>query len=119
MAARAQTPFVYPCRFVRVIDGDTIVVDIDCGFDVWMRNQTIRLSDIDTPEVFGPNASQAGQDARAFTAAWLLDAKGLTLVSRKYDDREKYGRILGRIYREGDGVSLNTALADAGHRKGS
>jgi endonuclease YncB( thermonuclease family) len=111
------TPFVYPCKLVRVVDGDTICVSIDCGFDIWMLNQTVRLYDIDTPEIFGRNATAAGHEAKDFTEKWLAAAKRLSIVSRKYDDREKYGRILGEIYRDDDPVPLNIALEEAGHRK--
>ena len=38
------------CKMVRVVDGDTVDVDIDLGFGVWMRNQRIRMYGIDTPE---------------------------------------------------------------------
>ena len=40
----------YKAKLLRVVDGDTIDVDIDLGFDVWLRKQRIRLAGIDTPE---------------------------------------------------------------------
>jgi micrococcal nuclease len=40
----------YKAKLVRVIDGDTIDVDIDLGFDVWLKRQRIRLAGIDAPE---------------------------------------------------------------------
>ena len=40
----------YKCKLVKVVDGDTIDVDIDLGFGVWLRNQRIRMYGIDTPE---------------------------------------------------------------------
>ena len=42
--------YEYKCKMVKVIDGDTIDVDIDLGFGVWMQKQRIRLYGIDTPE---------------------------------------------------------------------
>ena len=42
--------FEYKCKLVRVVDGDTVDVDIDLGFGVWLRKQRIRLYGIDTPE---------------------------------------------------------------------
>ena len=42
--------YEYKCKMVRVVDGDTVDVDIDLGFGVWMRNQRIRMYGIDTPE---------------------------------------------------------------------
>ena len=42
--------FEYNYKLVKVVDGDTIDVDIDLGFGVWLRNQRIRMMGIDTPE---------------------------------------------------------------------
>ena len=42
--------YEYKCKLVKVVDGDTIDVDIDLGFGVWMQNQRIRMYGIDTPE---------------------------------------------------------------------
>ena len=42
--------YEYKCKMVRVVDGDTVDVDIDLGFGVWMRNHRIRMYGIDTPE---------------------------------------------------------------------
>ena len=42
--------FEYKCKLIKVIDGDTIDIDIDLGFGVWLRNQRIRMYGIDTPE---------------------------------------------------------------------
>ena len=42
--------YEYKCRIVKVIDGDTVDVDIDLGFGVWLRKQRVRLVGIDTPE---------------------------------------------------------------------
>ena len=42
--------YEYKCKLVKVVDGDTIDVDIDLGFGVWMQNQRIRMYAIDTPE---------------------------------------------------------------------
>ena len=41
--------YEYRCLVRRVVDGDTIDVDIDCGFGIWLKNQRIRLVGIDTP----------------------------------------------------------------------
>lgn len=121
---------------VRVIDGDTIVVDVDLGFWIRMR-ETVRLSGIDTPEIYGVNATDEGQWVRLFVELWLrgvelryqdirssgADPKAaiaslssiaysspMYLHSKKYDERGKYGRALGVIYRGEDVVSLNERL---------
>ena len=42
--------YEYKCKIVKVIDGDTVDVDIDLGFGVWLHKERIRLYGIDTPE---------------------------------------------------------------------
>ena len=42
--------YEYNCRIVKVVDGDTIDVDIELGFDILLSNQRIRLKGVDTPE---------------------------------------------------------------------
>ena len=44
-----ENMYEYKCKMVKVVDGDTVDVDIDLGFGVWMRDQRIRLYGIDTP----------------------------------------------------------------------
>ena len=45
-----MNPYLYKCVVTRVIDGDTVDVDVDLGFDVWLKKQRVRLAGIDTPE---------------------------------------------------------------------
>ena len=82
----------------RVVDGDTIDVDIDLGFGVWMRNQRIRMHGIDTPESRTRDLEEKkyGLAAKDFLIKWT-NAGGLTLKTHK-DDRGKFGRILGEIW---------------------
>ena len=42
--------YIYSAHVTKVIDGDTIEIDLDLGFGVWYRNQRVRLNGIDTPE---------------------------------------------------------------------
>ena len=42
--------YEYKCRIDRVVDGDTVDVDIDLGFGVWLREERVRMYGIDTPE---------------------------------------------------------------------
>ena len=90
--------YEYKCKMVKVVDGDTIDVDIDLGFGVWMRNQRIRLYGIDTPESRTRDLEEKkyGLAAKDFLIKWT-NAGGLTLKTHK-DDRGKFGRILGEIW---------------------
>ena len=49
-AIQGKIMYEYRCTVVKIIDGDTVDVDIDLGFGVWMKKQRIRLYGIDTPE---------------------------------------------------------------------
>ena len=90
--------YEYKCKMVKVVDGDTIDVDIDLGFGVWMRNQRIRMHGIDTPESRTRDLEEKkyGLAAKDFLIKWT-NAGGLTLKTHK-DDRGKFGRILGEIW---------------------
>ncbi len=50
--------YLYKAKLVRVIDGDTIDLDIDLGFDVWLKKQRIRLAGIDSPECRTKNKAE-------------------------------------------------------------
>lgn len=119
-----STPlYNYHIEVLRVIDGDTIEVMVDYGFDQFGK-ETIRLYDVDTPETRGSNVDKVrGPLATNFTINWLEFqsnegfSSGLIMNSRKYNPRGKYGRALADIYRPDDPISLNEALIAAGHQK--
>ena len=90
--------YEYRCKILRVVDGDTVDVDIDLGFGVWMHKERVRIYGLDTPEsrtrdkvekVFGNYAKQIVKD-------WLPTGSIQKLVTEK-DKSGKYGRILGRF----------------------
>ena len=88
----------YSCRIVRVVDGDTVDVDIDLGFDVWLKKQRIRLYGVDTPESRTREFEEKkyGLAAKAFVEKHLPVGSTQTLRT-KLDDRGKFGRILGEF----------------------
>ena len=82
--------YEYKCKLVKVVDGDTIDVDIDLGFGVWMLNQRIRMYGIDTPEsrTSNPIEKVYRKAAAAFLTKWtnsgdltLKTFKGLDSIS--------------------------------------
>ena len=91
--------FEYICKLVKVIDGDTIDIDIDLGFGVWLRNQRIRMYGIDTPESRTRDLEEKkyGLAAKSFLTG-MLDDSHLILKTHK-DERGKFGRILGEVWR--------------------
>ena len=95
----------YKCKLLRVIDGDTIDVDIDLGFGVWMRKQRIRLFGIDTPESRTRDLEEKkyGNAAKYFLSRWC-ETDNLSIKTHK-DDRGKFGRILGEVWVDGTNVN--------------
>ena len=65
--------YEYRCEVVHIVDGDTIDVDIDLGFGVWMRKERIRLYGIDTPESRTRDLEEKkyGLAAKDFLVEWL------------------------------------------------
>jgi micrococcal nuclease len=103
--------YVYSGRVTRVIDGDTVVIDIDLGCDVWMRNAHCRLAGINAPEIRGEQAYD-GVRAKEFLDFIVHTTKPVVIRTHK-DRREKYGRWLVELWQ--DGVSLNQRMLENGH----
>ena len=92
--------FEYRCKLVKVVDGDTVDIDIDLGFGVWLNDQRVRLYGIDTPEsrTRDPEEKIYGKAAKQFVINFL-DDENLILKTKVYDAKGKFGRILGEIWR--------------------
>ena len=90
--------YEYNCNVVKVVDGDTVDVDIDLGFGMWLKNERIRLYGIDTPEsrTRDPEEKQAGLYAKKVVQDYLPKNKPATLVTIK-DKGGKFGRTLGKF----------------------
>jgi micrococcal nuclease len=84
----------YHCVITRIIDGDTIDVDIDLGFDCWLHRQRIRLHGIDTPESRTRDLEEKkyGLAAKAFVEKFI-PLGSTALLNTK--EKGKYGRYLG------------------------
>jgi micrococcal nuclease len=106
--------YEYKAELIRVYDGDTIWVDLDLGFGVWLRNQSIRLRGINTPEVRGSEKDK-GIVSRDRLAELLDSAGGDCIIkTSRGKQKGKYGRILGEIFIENESSSLNQMLLDEG-----
>lgn len=101
--------YTYRAHVVSVYDGDTVTVDIDLGFSVSLKQQSVRLARINAPEVRGSSA-EAGIKSRDALRDKVL---GKTVLLRTIrDSREKYGRWLGEIWI--DNVCVNDWLLESG-----
>lgn len=110
--------YEYRCTVVKIIDGDTVDVDIDLGFGVWMKKQRIRMYGIDTPESRTRDLVEKkyGLAAKEFLTGMLDDKAGITL--KTYKDKEgKFGRILGELWRNTDFAdqSINEYMIEKHH----
>jgi micrococcal nuclease len=91
--------YEYKCNIIKVVDGDTVDVDIDLGFGIWMKNERVRIMGIDTPEsrTSDPVEKLFGIAAK-YRLEQLLGETGIlkTQVSKKGEDMKgKFGRVLG------------------------
>jgi micrococcal nuclease len=103
-------------RLYKVVDGDTIEVDIDLGFNVSIH-KTVRLAGIDTPESRTKDAYEKkfGLEAKEWLKTKLKDAENIRIRTEKPDSTEKYGRILGWLFRNNDTVSINETMIQQGY----
>ena len=87
--------YEYKCRILRVIDGDTVDVDIDLGFGIWRHRERVRLFGIDTPESRTRDLVEKkfGLAAKKFVRDNLPIGSIQTLVTMK-DKKGKSRRIL-------------------------
>ena len=106
--------YEYRALCVKVYDGDTITCDIDLGFYITLRKQTIRLLSIDTPEIRGDERPE-GLIAKDWLAEQILN-KEVVLHTLK-DKRGKYGRWLADVYLPESDISLNKTMLDLGIAK--
>ena len=113
--------YEYRCNVVKIIDGDTVDVDIDLGFGVWMRNERVRLYGIDTPESRTRDLEEKkyGLAAKQYLTNMLDDEGGIVLKTHK-DKTGKFGRILGELWRTTNfsDQSINNYMIEKHHAVG-
>ena len=109
----------YVRKVENVVDGDTIDVLIDLGFDILFQSR-VRLAGIDTPESRTKDLKEKalGLESKEYLKKALKDAKSVIIKTEKMDSSEKYGRILGWVYINGDTVSLNDMMINDGYAWG-
>tara|TARA_B100000927_G_scaffold228311_1_gene188107 strand:- start:718 stop:1140 length:423 start_codon:yes stop_codon:yes gene_type:complete len=92
--------FVYQAKVLRVVDGDTIDVDLDLGFSVWMRKQRVRLYGIDTPESRTRNKEEKVRGLLSKAKLKEMCPTGGTILLRTEvgNEKGKFGRILGKLF---------------------
>jgi len=110
-----QTDFSYRVNKVtKVVDGDTIDVIIDLGFDIMYKSR-VRLFGIDTPESRTRDLVEKkyGLMSKDFLKDKLKNAEKIVIKTHKGEETGKFGRILGEIFC--DNVNVNQQMCDVGH----
>ena len=106
--------YEYYCEVTRIVDGDTLDVDIDLGFSTKLTKQRIRMLGIDTPE---SRTRDLEEKVRGLLSKqYLLDTCpiGSTIRLRSHG-KGKFGRILGEIFTPEGEVSINKQMCDEGY----
>ena len=111
--------YEYRCKILRVVDGDTVDVDIDLGFGMWMHKERVRMMGIETPESrtrdkvekkFGLASKQFVKDMMPVGSKQVLK----TQIDRSGEDKKgKFGRILGDFLI--DGKKLTETMIKEGY----
>ena len=112
-----KDPYIYRIREIhKVVDGDTIDADIDLGFDISLTNR-IRLAGVDTPEsrTADANEKKYGLDSKDWLKHRLEFAKDIIIKTELPDSTEKYGRIIGHLFINGEETSLNDQMIVEGY----
>ena len=104
----AVTTWTVPGVVRRIVDADTLVIDLDLGWGTWRIGQKVRLLGIDAPEM----STAAGKAAREWLVSVLPLGAEVTVQSHALDS---FGRVLGRVGWDVARVDLSEWLLDAGH----
>ena len=106
-------------KVLKIVDGDTIDVDIDLGFDISYM-QRVRLAGIDTPESRTTDKAEKvlGLEVKDKLKKAIDAATNIVIKTEKPDSSEKYGRILGWVFLDDNKVSINQTLIDEGYAWG-
>lgn len=101
------TLFTYRATVKRVVDGDTLVLACDLGMRIFTELE-VRLQGVNCPEKKSPGFN----DAKLFAEAWVEAHDGKVIVQTMKDKKEKYGRLLARVFGPSGDTTLNQALLD-------
>jgi len=103
--------YLYRAKVIKVVDGDTVDLDIDLGFSLSFT-QRFRLYAINAPEMKG-ESKEAGKASKAFLEEMI---KGKEVLIRTYKDEQgKYGRYMAYIYSYDDEVCINDVMVIRGY----
>jgi micrococcal nuclease len=101
-----KNTYEYNVTIAKVVDGDTVDVDIDLGFGMVYKKQRVRMLGIDTPESRTRDLVEKkfGKASKKHLKELLESAESITLISH---DKGKFGRILGELFVHEEGIKVN------------
>jgi len=110
--------YEYSAEVLRVVDGDTVDVLIDCGFSTF-RKERVRLHGIDAPESRTRDKEEKvrGLAAKARLQELIKNTSKKVTIKTELDKKGKYGRILGVIWDKEKKKNFNMMLVSEGHAK--
>lgn len=106
--------YEYRAKLIKVVDGDTVDLDVDLGFDVHVNPMRFRLTGINAPEKNSKVVAERMAAAAATVALEALLKDGPLLVKTLKDSQEKYGRYLATVT-NAVGVIVNAEMVRLGH----
>lgn len=103
-------------KVIKVVDGDTIDVEIDLGFDISIT-QRVRLAGIDTPESRTRDLEEKalGLEVKELLKHKLEEAETIVIKTEKPDSTGKFGRVIGWLHLDHEEVSFNQTLVASGY----
>jgi micrococcal nuclease len=98
-------------NIIRVIDGDTVEVTLDLGFNIHLK-QTIRLTNIDAPSIrtLDEEVKKYGLRAKEKLEEYLKTGDRIIVATQNPNKTEKFGRVLGEVYVEGNNLTASEYL---------
>ena len=111
----ARRLYHYRAQVDRIVDGDTIDVILDLGFDLKMESR-VRFAGVNAPESRTKDTveKEQGLAAKRYVEDWVGALEGKVIIETVLDKRGKYGRVLGRILSD-EGDCLNDEMVSLGH----
>ena len=105
--------YEYKCKILRVVDGDTVDVDVDLGFSTVLKKQRVRMMGIDTPESRTRDLEEKfyGKQSKAHLEFLLAEGD----VELQSHGKGKFGRILGELFVGDSTYSINQQMIDEHH----
>jgi micrococcal nuclease len=109
----------YVKEVTKIVDGDTIDVIMDLGFDVMFKSR-VRMAGIDTPESRTRDLAEKklGLEAKEYLKHAIESATDIVIKTEKMNSSEKYGRILGWVFLDGSDISINDEMIQKGYAWG-